>query len=120
MAKISINIPDDMEEKIRKYAKEENQNLTNTCIILLNKGLEFKEDNISLEKYEKLKKDYGDLKINFEKERTERLKVLENYKNFNNQLLELMKADRILQIEQKQKKEPLLKRVKIFFLGEEK
>lgn len=126
MAKISIILPDKLDSKIRQYAEENDTNITNTCIILLKKGLDFTEkDNINLEKYEQLEKDYKDLekelaetKKKYERERTERIKTLENYKNFNNKLLELMQADKILQIEQKQPKKNLLNRIKIFFIGE--
>ena len=126
MAKISIILPDKLDSKIRQYAEENDTNITNTCIILLKKGLDFTEkDNINLEKYEQLEKDYKDLekelaetKKKYESERTERIKTLENYKNFNNKLLELMQADKILQIEQKQPKKNLLNRIKIFFIGE--
>lgn len=128
MAKISLNLPDSVEKNIREYAKQSNNNLTNTCIILLKKGLEDinkKEKKIDLEEYQNLLKKYSKsekelekTKEKYEYERTERIKTLENYKNFNNKLLELMQADRILQIEQKQPKKNLLNRIKVFFIGE--
>lgn len=128
MAKISLNLPNDIEKDIRKYAKQSNNNLTNTCIILLKKGLEDidkKENKIDLEEYQNLLKKYKELekelakaKEKYEDERTERIKVLENYKNFNTKLIDLMQADRILQIEQKQPKKNILSRIKTFFIGE--
>lgn len=128
MAKISLNLPDQVEKDIRKYAKESDNNLTNACIILLKKGLEDinkKENKIDLEEYQNLLKKYKEsekelakTKEKFEEERTERIKVLENYKNFNKELLDLMRADRILQIEQKEPKKNLLNRIKVFFIGE--
>lgn len=126
MAKISIILPDKLDSKIRQYAEENDTNITNTCIILLKKGLDFTEkDNINLEKYEQLEKDYKDLekelaetKKKYESERTERIKTLDSYKNFNKELLDLMRADRVLQLEQKEPKKNLLHRIKTFFIGE--
>lgn len=121
MAKISLNLPDQVEKDIREYAKKSNNNLTNTCIILLQQGLEDinkKENKIDLEEYQNLLKKYKELEKEYKEEHKERIKTLENYKNFNNKLLELMQADRILQIEQKQPKKNLLSRIKIFFIGE--
>lgn len=121
MAKISLNLPDQVEKDIRKYAKESDNNLTNACIILLKKGLEDinkKENKIDIEEYRNLLKKYKELEKEYKEEHKERIKTLENYKNFNNKLLELMQADRILQIEQKQPKKNLLSRIKIFFIGE--
>ena len=121
MAKISLNLPDQVEKDIRKYAKESNNNLTNTCIILLQQGLEDinkKENKIDLEEYQNLLKKYKELEKEYKEEHKERIKTLENYKNFNNKLLELMQADKILQIEQKQPKKNLLNRIKVFFIGE--
>lgn len=128
MAKISLNLPNDVEKDIRKYAKESNNNLTNTCIILLQQGLEdinkkenkvdLKEYQNLLKKYNKLEKELSETKEKYEDERTERIKVLENYKNFNTKLIDLMQADRILQLEQKQPKKNILSRIKTFFIGE--
>lgn len=121
MAKISLNLPDPVEKDIREYAKQSNNNLTNTCIILLKKGLKdirAKENKVDEEKYKELEKKYKELEKEYKEEHKERIKTLENYKNFNNKLLELMQADRILQIEQKQPKKNLLNRIKVFFIGE--
>lgn len=128
MAKISLNLPDSVEKNIREYAKKSNNNLTNTCIILLQQGLEDinkKENKIDLEeyqnllkKYKKLEKELAGTKEKYEDERTERIKVLENYKNFNTKLIDLMQADRVLQIQEKQPKKNLLSRIKTFFIGE--
>lgn len=129
MAKISLNLPDSVEKDIREYAKKSNNNLTNTCILLLQQGLEDinkKENKIDIEeyrnllkKYKELEKELAETKEKYEDERTERIKVLENYKNFNTKLIDLMQADRILQLEQKQPKKNLLNRIKVFFIGEE-
>lgn len=127
MAKISIILPDNLDEEVREYGKKEDLNLTNSCVILLKKGLEAKENEvIDSEKYEKmqtkmkeLQKEYKQLKEKYEIEREERLKVLDDYKNFNGRLLELMQADRVLQIQDKPLKKSLPERIKIFFLGEE-
>ncbi|WP_243343836.1 hypothetical protein [Anaerococcus sp. AGMB09787] len=118
MAKISVNLPDDLEKEIRKLSEETDQNLTTVCITLLRKGLNQKDDSIDPEEYKRLHKEYEKVKKDFEEERKERLKVLDDYKNFNTQLLDLMKADRILQIDKKQPKKSLGQRIKIFFLGE--
>lgn len=128
MAKISLNLPDQVEKDIREYAKKSNNNLTNTCIILLQQGLEDinkKENKIDIEeyqnllkKYKKLEKELAETKEKYEDERTERIKVLENYKNFNTKLIDLMQADRVLQIQEKQPKKNLLSRIKTFFIGE--
>lgn len=128
MAKISLNLPDQVEKDIREYAKKSNNNLTNTCIILLKQGLEDinkKENKIDIEeyqnllkKYKKLEKELAETKEKYEDERTERIKVLENYKNFNTKLIDLMQADRVLQIQEKQPKKNLLSRIKTFFIGE--
>ena len=121
MAKISLNLPDVVEKDIREYAKKSNNNLTNTCIILLQQGLEDinkKENKIDLEEYQNLFKKYKELEKEYKEEHKERIKTLENYKNFNTKLLDLMQADRILQIEQKQPKKNLLSRIKVFFIGE--
>lgn len=121
MAKISIILPDNLDEEVREYAKKEDLNLTNSCVILLKKGLEAEEKEIiDSDKYEKLQKEYKELKAKYEDEREERLKVLDDYKNFNSKLLELMQADRVLQIQDKPLKKSLGQRIKIFFLGEEK
>lgn len=128
MAKISIILPDNLDEKVREYGKKQDLNLTNSCVILLKKGLEVNENEVigSYEyeelqsKIKNLKKEYKELQTKYEEERAERIKTLDNYKNFNTQLLELMKADRILQIEKQEPKKSLGQRIKIFFLGEEK
>ena len=120
MAKISIILPDNLDEEVREYAKKEDLNLTNSCVILLKKGLEAEEKEIiDSYKYEKLQKEYKNLKAKYEVEREERLKVLDDYKNFNTKLLDLMQADRVLQIQDKPLKKSLGQRIKIFFLGEE-
>jgi len=128
MAKISLNLPDQVEKDIREYAKKSNNNLTNTCIILLQQGLEninAEENKIDiteyknlLKKYKELEKELAKTKEKYEDERIERIKVLENYKNFNTKLIDLMQADRVLQLEQKQPKKNLLSRIKTFFIGE--
>ncbi len=119
MAKISIILPDGLDEEVRAYGKKEDLNLTNSCVLLLKKGLKAEEKEIiDSDKYEKLQKEYKDLKVKYETEREERLKVLDDYKNFNTKLLDLMQADRVLQLEQKQPKKNILNRLKIFFLGE--
>lgn len=121
MAKISIILPDNLDEEVREYAKKEDLNLTNSCVLILKKGLEAEEKEIiDSDKYEKLQKEYKELKAKYEDEREERLKVLDDYKNFNSKLLELMQADRVLQIRDKPLKKSLGQRIKIFFLGEEK
>lgn len=128
MAKISIILPDNLDEEVREYAKNNDTNLTNACIILLKNGLkDEKKENVNIDNYnkmqkqlEELKKDYEELQIKYEFERSERIKTLDSYKNFNTQLLDLMKADRVLQIEKQQPKKSLGQRIKIFFLGEEK
>lgn len=120
MAKISLILPDNLDEEVRAYGKKEDLNLTNSCVILLKKGLEAEEKEIiDSDKYEKLQKEYKDLKVKYEAEREERLKVLDDYKNFNTKLLDLMQADRVLQIQDKPLKKSLGQRIKIFFLGEE-
>lgn len=120
MAKISIILPDNLDEEVREYAKKEDLNLTNSCVLLLKKGLEAEEKEIiDSGKYEKLQKEYKQLKEKYETEREERLKVLDDYKNFNGKLLELMQADRVLQIQEKPLKKSLPERINIFFLGEE-
>lgn len=121
MAKISIILPNNLDEEVREYGKKQDLNLTNSCVILLKKGLEAEEKEIiDSDKYEKLQKEYKELKAKYEDEREERLKVLDDYKNFNSKLLELMQADRVLQIQDKPLKKSLPERIKIFFLGEEK
>lgn len=127
MAKISIILPDNLDEKVREYAKKEDLNLTNSCVILLRKGLESEgKEVIYSDKYEKiqgemkeLQKEHKELQKKYEVEREERLKVLDDYKNFNTKLLDLMQADRVLQIQDKPLKKSLGQRIKIFFLGEE-
>lgn len=120
MAKISLILPDNLDEEVRAYGKKQDLNLTNSCVILLKKGLEAEEKEIiDSDKYEKLQKEYKELKSKYEDERKERLKVLDDYKNFNTKLLELMQADRVLQIQDKPLKKSLPERIKIFFLGEE-
>lgn len=127
MAKISIILPDNLDEEVREYAQKEDLNLTNSCIILLKKGLEAKENEvIGSEEYEELQskmkdlqEEYKELQQKYEDEREERLKVLDDYKNFNTKLLDLMQADRVLQIQDKPLKKSLPERIKIFFLGEE-
>lgn len=128
MAKISLILPDSLDEEVREYGKKQDLNLTNSCVILLRKGLEAeKKEVIDSDKYEKmqgklkeLQKEHKELQKKYEEERAERIKTLDSYKNFNVQLLELMKADRILQIEKAEPKKSLGQRIKIFFLGEEK
>lgn len=127
MAKISIILPNNLDEEVRDYGKKEDLNLTSSCVILLKKGLEAEEKEvIDSEKYEKmqtkikeLQKEYKELQKKYEVEREERLKVLDDYKNFNTKLIDLMQADRVLQIQDKPLKKSLPERIKIFFLGEE-
>lgn len=118
MGKISINIPEPTEKKIRDYAKEKDITLTNACISLFNKGLSDKEKGIDPKKYKELETKYKQIEEELKQERLERIKVLDNYKNFNTKLIDLMQADRILQIEQKKPKKNLLSRIKVFFIGE--
>lgn len=118
MGKISINIPDPVEKNIREYAKEKDVTLTNACINLFNKGLDNKDKWVDPKKYKELKDKYKKLEDELKQERLERIKVLDNYKNFNTKLLNLMEADRVLQIQEKQPKKNILSRIKTFFIGE--
>lgn len=121
MAKISIILPDNLDEEVREYAKNKDTNLTNACIVLLKNGLkDEKKENVDIDNYNKMQKQLEELQIKYEFERSERIKTLDSYKNFNTQLLDLMKADRVLQIEKQQPKKSLGQRIRIFFLGEEK
>ncbi|MSS78816.1 hypothetical protein FYJ26_10580 [Anaerococcus sp. WCA-380-WT-2B] len=126
MGKISLNIQDKLEEEIRKFGEKKDLNLTKSCVFLLEKGLR-EENFVSPEKYsdlleknEELYKNYKKVQKELEEERKERIKALEDYKNFNTKLISLMEADRILQIEESKPKQNLLKRIKVFFIGENK
>lgn len=118
MGKISINIPEPLEKRIREYTKEKDITLTNACISLFNKGLDNKGKGIDPKQYKDLERKYKQLEEELKQERLERIKVLDNYKNFNTKLLNLMEADRVLQLEQKKPKKNLFSRIKVFFLGE--
>ena len=128
MAKISLNLPDELEDEIRKFADESNINLTTTCVQLFNKA--FHADDEFLKKYNELtekinllEEENTVLKEKLEAEQQARLDdfknlISENLESTRN-LIELMKADRVLQINnQKPNKTSFLKKIKLFFSGE--
>lgn len=77
---------------------------------------------VSKEDFEKLLEKNKKLESELKVEKESRLKdyqdvILKNTE-ISSQLLDLMKADRILQLESKENKDSLFHRVKVFFLGD--
>ena len=127
MAKISLNLPDELDQTIREYAKANDFTLTNALIMLLKKALEAKD--LELEEVDSLKEEIKKLETQ-KKELEEKLEIekkerLNDYKNLitqnietNKSLMDLMKADRVLQLEQKKKekpKKPFFQKLKALF-----
>lgn len=135
MAKISLNISEELNNIIREYAEKNELNLTNACTELFKKGLE-KGDPEALEELKKekeqLEKDLNEIKEELKLTKEQQLK---DYKDIisqntltNQKLLDLMQADKIIAIapmkkqqeEQEQKKEKIgfFKKVKMLFSSE--
>lgn len=126
MAKISLNLPDELDQTIREYAKANDFTLTNALIMLLKKALEAKD--LELEEVDSLKEEIKKLETQ-KKELEEKLEIekkerLNDYKNLitqnietNKSLMDLMKADRVLQLEQKKEKpkKPFFQKLKALF-----
>lgn len=128
MAKISLNLPDELEVEIRNFADENNINLTTACVQLFSKAFNSDEEiskkqNELNEKINLLEEENTVLKEKLESEQQARLDDFKNLITENlestRSLIELMKADRVLQIDQKPNKTSFLKKIKIFFSGEE-
>lgn len=121
MAKISLNIPSDLNNIIREYAKNNSLTLTNACIDLFKKGLEEKIENPEAlndlgakikeleEKNKELEAKKAELKILLDEEKKLRIDDLkgsiEESNQINKQMLDLMRADKILAIQSKGKAE---------------
>lgn len=123
--KISLNISKKLNEDVRNFAKNNNITLSQACELLMTQALdpEF-NSRVSKEEFEKLLEKNKELERDIRLEKESRLKdyqdvILKNTE-ISSQLLDLMKADRILQLESKENKESLFHRVKVFFLGDDK
>jgi hypothetical protein len=128
--KISINISSELNDKIRNYADKEKITISAASEKLMTAALELDiESMVSKEKYGLLLEENNNIKKQLEEEKETRLKeykeLLSDYKNLveknnetSNQLMELMRADRILQLESKENSESLFHRIKVFFIGD--
>lgn len=128
--KISINISAELNDELRKYADEEKITISAASEKLMTAALELDIENmVSKEKYDLLLEKNNDFKKQLEEEKETRLKeykeLLSDYKNLveknnqtSNQLMELMRADRILQLESKGNNGSLFHRIKVFFIGD--
>lgn len=126
MAKISLNLPDELDQTIREYAKANDFTLTNALITLLKTAIEAKDfevEEISLlkEEIKKLETQKKELEEKLDIEKQERLRdyqtlITENIET-NRSLMDLMKADRVLQLEQKKEepKKPFFQKLKALF-----
>lgn len=126
MAKISLNLPDELDQTIREYAKANGFTLTNALITLLKTAIEAKDfevEEISLlkEEIKKLETQKKELEEKLDIEKQERLRdyqtlITENIET-NRSLMDLMKADRVLQLEQKKEepKKPFFQKLKALF-----
>lgn len=128
--KISINISSEINDKIRNYADKEKITISAASEKLMTAALELDiESMVSKEKYDLLLEENNEFKKQLEEEKETRLKeykeLLSDYKNLvekNNQtsyqLMELMRADRVLQLESKENGGSLFHRIKVFFIGD--
>lgn len=123
--KISLNISNKLNEVVREFAKNNNLTLSQACELLMNQALDPElKSRVPKEEFEKLLEKNKELENNIRLEKESRLKdyqdvILKNTE-ISSQLLDLMKADRVLQLESKEVKESLFHRVKVFFLGNDK
>lgn len=123
--KISLNISNKLNEDVREFAKNNNLTLSQACELLMNQALDPElKSRVPKEEFEKLLEKNKELENNIRLEKESRLKdyqdvILKNTE-ISSQLLDLMKADRVLQLESKEVKESLFHRVKVFFLGNDK
>lgn len=128
--KISINISSEINDKIRNYADKEKITISAASEKLMTAALELDiESMVSKEKYDLLLEENNEFKKQLEEEKETRLKeykeLLSDYKNLveknnqtSNQLMELMRADRVLQLESKENGGSLFRRIKVFFIGD--
>lgn len=128
--KISINISSEINDKIRNYADKEKITISAASEKLMTAALELDiESMVSKEKYDLLLEENNEFKKQLEEEKETRLKeykeLLSDYKNLveknnetSNQLMELMRADRILQLESRESNGSLFHRIKVFFIGD--
>lgn len=123
--KISLNISKKLNEDVRNFAKNNNITLSQACELLMNQALDPElKSRVPKEEFEKLLEKNKELENNIRLEKENRLKdyqdvILKNTE-ISSQLLDLMKADRVLQLESKEVKESLFHRIKVFFLGNDK
>lgn len=123
--KISLNISRKLNEDVRNFAKNNNITLSQACELLMNQALDPElKSRVPKEEFEKLLEKNKELENNIRLEKENRLKdyqdvILKNTE-ISSQLLDLMKADRVLQLESKEVKESLFHRIKVFFLGNDK
>ena len=128
--KISINISSELNNKVRNYADKEKITISAASEKLMTTALELDIENmVSEEKYDLLLEENSELKKHLKEEKENRLaeykELLSDYKNLveknnetSNQLMELMRADRILQLESKESSGSLFHRIKVFFIGD--
>lgn len=128
--KISINISAELNDELRQYADEEKITISAASEKLMTTALELNiEKMIPKEKYDLLLEENNELKKHLKEEKENRLaeykELLSDYKNLveknnetSNQLMELMRADRILQLESKENSGSLFHRIKVFFIGD--
>lgn len=128
--KISINISSELNDKIRNYADKEKITISAASEKLMTTALELEIENmVPKEKYDLLLEENSELKKHLKEEKENRLaeykELLSDYKNLveknnetSNQLMELMRADRILQLESKESSGSLFHRIKVFFIGD--
>ena len=128
--KISINISAELNDELRKYAEEEKITISAASEKLMTAALELDIENmVSKEKYDLLLEENNVIKKQLEEEKETRLteykELLSDYKNLveknndtSNQLMELMRADRVLQLESKENSGSLFHRIKVFFIGD--
>lgn len=128
--KISINISAELNDELRKYADKEKITISAASEKLMTTALELDIENIvSKEKFDLLLEENNELKKHLKEEKENRLteykELLSDYKNLveknnetSNQLMELMRADRILQLESKESSGSLFHRIKVFFIGD--
>lgn len=128
--KISINISAELNDELRKYADEEKITISAASEKLMTAALELDIENmVSKEKYDLLLEENNVIKKQLEEEKETRLteykELLSDYKNLveknndtSNQLMELMRADRVLQLESKENSGSLFHRIKVFFIGD--
>lgn len=125
--KRSLNIPNDLDDKIKEYAEKNQMTFTSACIDLINLSFtDFETSNDLKKQLETLAEENENLKEDLKKEKEEKMeeykRTIEENTKTNKALIDLMKAEKLLQIEAKTEAEKLgfFGKIKVLFSGKSK